>query len=125
MREAVRTVIVLQLCITAGAGVVAALVGGAASGWSATIGGAVGVIPTLVYALTVSLVTGVNPARVVGIHLVAEFLKIATTLALFVVATVFMTGVRFVPLFATFCLTLVAYWGALYSMGRGDRHGRQ
>jgi len=124
MQEAVSRVVILQLCITFGAGLVAALDGGLVSAWSAFVGGALGVIPTLVYWLAVRLVTSTKPATVVGIHLVAEFLKIATMLVLFVLAIVFLNGIRFLPLIATFCLTLIAYWITLYTISRADEPQR-
>ena len=111
---------ILQLCITFGAGLIAVLVGGMVFAWSALVGGALGVIPTLVYWLAVRLVTSTQPARVAGIHLVAEFLKIVTTLALFTLVIVFLDGIRFFPLIATFCLTLIAYWITLYTISRAD-----
>jgi len=120
MRESVRRVVILQLCITFGAGLIAVLVGGMVFAWSALVGGALGVIPTLVYWLAVRLVTSTQPARVAGIHLVAEFLKIVTTLALFTLVIVFLDGIRFFPLIATFCLTLIAYWITLYTISRAD-----
>lgn len=120
MREIVRKVVILQLCIAFGAGLIAALYGGLVSAWSALVGGALGVVPTLVYWLVVRLVASTAPARVVGIHLVAEFLKIATTLALFVLAIVFLNGILFFPLIVTFCLTLIAYWITLYKISRAD-----
>lgn len=120
MREAVRKVVILQLCITFGAGLIAAPLGGLPSAWSAVIGGALGVIPTLVYWLAVRFVTSTRPARVVGMHLIAEFLKIVTTLALFALVILFLNDIRYFPLIATFCLTLVAYWIALYSISKAD-----
>lgn len=120
MREIVRKVVILQLCIASGAGLIAALYGGLVSAWSALVGGGLGVVPTLVYWLAVRLVASTTPARVVGIHLVAEFLKIATTMALFVLAIVFLNGIRFFPLIVTFCLTLSAYWITLYTISRVD-----
>ena len=124
MREAVRRVVILQLCIAFGAGLIAALVGGLVFAWSALVGGALGVIPTLVYWLAVRLVTSTKPAGVVGIHLIAEFLKIVTTLALFALVIVFLNGIRFFPLIATFCLTLVAYWITLYTISGADERKR-
>lgn len=120
MREAVRRVVILQLCITFGASLIAALDGGLVSARSALVGGALGVIPTLVYWLAVRFVTSAQPARVAGIHLIAELLKIATTLALFALVIVFLNGIRFFPLIVTFCLTLIAYWITLYTISRAD-----
>jgi F0F1-type ATP synthase assembly protein I len=124
MREAVRSVVILQFCIAVGAGLIAALVGGLVSALSALVGGALGVVPTLVYGLTVRLVTSAQPARVAGIHFVAEFLKIVATLALFSLAILYLDGVQFFPLIATFCLTLIAYWITLYTISRAHEHQR-
>lgn len=81
-------------------------------------------VPTLVYGLTVRLVTSAQPARVAGIHFVAEFLKIVATLALFSLAILYLDGVQFFPLIATFCLTLIAYWITLYTISRAHEHQR-
>ena len=114
MREAVRRVVILQVCITIGAVVIAALGGGTVSAWSSLVGGALGVIPTLVYWCAARLMTGTRPAKVVGAHLVAEFLKIATTLVLFAFAIIFLKELQIAPLLGTFFLSLTAYWIALY-----------
>jgi ATP synthase protein I len=124
MREAVRKVVFLQICIAIGTIIVAALVGGAVSAWSSLVGGALGVIPTLVYWFAARFATGTRPARIVGAHLVAELLKIATTLGLFVCAIVFLKDIKIIPLLAAFFLTLIAYWITLYSLSQADERRR-
>ena len=115
---------ILQLCFTLGAGAIALLGAGLVSAWSALVGGALGVVPTLVYWFVARLVTGSKPARVAGGHLFAEFLKIATTLVLFACAIIFLREIQIIPLLATFFLTLFAYWIALYSLSKADEHQR-
>jgi ATP synthase protein I len=124
MWEAVRKVVFLQICIAIGTTMVAALIGGAVSAWSSLVGGALGVIPTLVYWFAARFATSTRPARIVGAHLVAELLKIATTLGLFVCAIVFFKDIRIIPLLAAFFLTLIAYWITLYSMSQADERRR-
>jgi ATP synthase protein I len=120
MREAVRRVVFLQLCITLAIAPIAALVGGVAAAWSSLVGGALGVIPTLVYWLASRFATSARPSRIVAAHVAAEFLKIVATLGLFICAIVFLKDIRIAPFLATFFLTFIAYWITLYSLGKAD-----
>ena len=124
MLEAVRRVVILQVCITIGAAVIAALGWGTVSAWSSLVGGTLGAIPTLVYWCATQLIAGTRPAKVVGAHLLAEFLKIATTLVLFAFAIIFLREIQIIPMVATFTLTLGAYWITLYSLSGTDERRR-
>lgn len=74
---------------------------------SALIGGAIGWIPSALFALRLS-------ARVsVASWVVGELIKIGLTIALFVAAAVFLPALNWLALLVTYIVVLKTYWVAL------------
>lgn len=99
----------LTLLVTAMAG----WLGGAASARSALAGGCIGTVPGLYQALRMFSVSAAEePGRFMRAVYVGEFMKIAITAALFVVAIRIMKP-QFLPLMAAYAATFLVYWVAL------------
>jgi len=80
---------------------------------SAFLGGLISVLPTGLFWMRLELVKKaqkLGPERFVAALVSGEFIKIATTLVLFVGIAYLVPGVRWVPLLVTYFLTLKCVW---------------
>jgi ATP synthase protein I len=107
------SVVLGQVSVTVVAVIICFAVWGRTSGLSALAGGGISVVASAVLALFgFGSPAGSEPQRVVRAFYVGEGLKLAVTVALFVVVFV-TTKPSFVALFATYIATLFVYWIAL------------
>jgi F0F1-type ATP synthase assembly protein I len=86
---------------------------GAHAGWSALLGGGIAALGSLVMAgIFLSSAAGLSPQRALARFFVAEAVKVALVIAMFVVV---LKTVNVVPLamLGTFAATFVMYWIAL------------
>jgi ATP synthase protein I len=107
------SVVLGQVAVTVMAAIICFAVWGRVPGLSALAGGGISVAASAVLALFgFGSPAGAAPDRVVRAFYVGEGLKLAVTVALFVVVFVTMQ-LSFVALFATYIATLFVYWIAL------------
>lgn len=115
MMEKARRVIAIQLGIT---GLVAAgflLLAGSAAAGAALIGGGIAAAASWLFAKRVFGPGAEDPRRFVRRLFVAECLKIAATIGLFVVVLLLL-DVAYLPLFVAYAASLLAYWLALLTV---------
>lgn len=105
-----RRLLVIQACVAAAGFLVFSWLSGPYAAWSALAGGGIGFITTAFFALRVFTGGAERPAKViVRTFYVGESQKILLTVALFVVAIVWLE-VSFLPMFATYMVSLMAFW---------------
>jgi len=105
-----RRLLVIQACVAAAGFLVFSWLSGPYAAWSALAGGGIGFITTAFFALRVFAGGAERPAKViVRTFYVGESQKILLTVALFVVAIVWLE-VSFLPMFATYMVSLMAFW---------------
>jgi ATP synthase protein I len=113
LRSPLAAVIGLQIGVTAlVAGVFWGLAGGAA-GKSALLGGAIGVLPTALYALLVARRRFGTPSSLLRTHLIGEASKLALMAVFLAVVLSHFRWVATLPLLLTFIATLFSHWFAL------------
>jgi len=113
VRSPFATVIGLQVGVTALAALVFwGLVGGAAAK-SALLGGAIGAVPTALYALLVARRRFGTPTSLLRTHLVGEASKLVLMAVLFAAVLNHFRWVIALPLLLTFIATLFSHWFAL------------
>jgi ATP synthase protein I len=112
-RRLAMSVVLGQVVITAVAAVICFAVWGSNAGVSAVAGGGISTIASAVLAIIgFASPAGASPERIARSFYVGEGLKLAVTVALFVV--VFLTmKVSFAALFGAYIATLFVYWIAL------------
>lgn len=110
----VARVIGIQIAVTGVAIVPAALLAGTPGAASAAAGGAIGFLPSAVYAAILALASRGGPERQLQASYAAEAVKVVLTLLLFALAFAAFRELRFWPLFLTYLGTLAAYWIALW-----------
>jgi ATP synthase protein I len=114
VNRTIARVIYAQIAVTVLGALLAAVWGGKLAVASASAGGAIGFVPSLVYALTVRAAAGGTLEKQWRAGYVAEFLKIVVTLALFAATFIAFAELRFWPLFLTYLGTLGVYWLVLW-----------
>jgi len=80
---------------------------------SAFLGGLISVLPTALFLTRLELAKKsqrLNPGRFLAALISGEFIKIATTLMLFIGIAYFVPGVLWVPLLVTYVLALKCVW---------------
>jgi ATP synthase protein I len=108
-----RRLLIIQASVAALGFLVFSWLGGPHAAWSALAGGGIGFITTAFFALRVFAGGDERPARtIVRSFYVGESQKILLTVALFVVAIVWLE-VSFLPMFATYMVSLMAFWVVL------------
>ena len=107
------SVVLGQVVVTIVAAVICFAVWGRTAGWSALVGGGISAVSNAVLALIgFSSPAGAQPDRIARSFYVGEAVKLAVTVALFIV--VFLTmKVSFAALFGAYIATLFVYWIAL------------
>jgi ATP synthase protein I len=112
-RRLAASVVLGQVVVTVVAAAICFAVWGRAAGLSALVGGGISAIASTVLALIgFASPAGSDPERVARAFYVGEGMKLAVTVALFVV--VFLTmKVSFAALFGAYIATLFVYWIAL------------
>jgi ATP synthase protein I len=109
----------LQLAMTVLAGLVAALLGGWYTAWSALLGGFINSIASLSMALALFAAgPGAGPQQWLGRFLIGEALKFVITVALFIFAIVILKA-AFLPLILAYMATYVAYWIGMVRISSG------
>jgi ATP synthase protein I len=93
---------------------IAALLAGTLGAASAVVGGAIGFLPSAVYAGILRLASGGPPERLLQASYAAEAVKVVMTLLLFALTFAVFREMKFWPLFLTYLGTLAAYWLALW-----------
>ena len=107
------SVVLGQVSVTVVAAIICFAVWGRTSGLSSLVGGGISVVASAVMALFgFGSPAGADAQRVVRAFYVGEGMKLAVTVALFVVVFLTMKP-AFVALFATYIATLFVYWIAL------------
>ena len=114
MHPVVRWVIFWQAFVTLVVAFLSILFGNTIhAGWSALIGGGVGVASSAAYAWR-SMRKGVaDPRRVFQAQVVGEAYKFAVTILLFALVFVGYRELSAIPLFVAYVFTFVVYWAAL------------
>ncbi len=106
-------VVALQFVLMVVVSVVFLIYGGEKAGWSAMFGGMAGVIPNLVVvSMLFSKWVTASPKRVQKVFLFGEGVKILVTIAIFIIALVWLEA-EVAPLMATYAVTFLAFWLAL------------
>jgi len=109
----VQRVLLLQLCATALIALPLLPLKGGQAAASAAVGGAIGFLSSLAYALRMRAPKSSEPRDLLKAHLSAEACKLLTTVGLFAAVFIFLKEVSPLPLLLTFIATLAAYWAAL------------
>ncbi len=109
----IRRVIGLQAKAAVLIALLLAMFYGADVALSGLIGGAIGVIASWAYAISIALPRGSDPRLLLRGHYLGEFSRLAVTVCLFAVVFVLYKGVQPLPLFVTYAATLLMYWVAL------------
>lgn len=109
----IRQILWLQVAVTVL--IAAALLGfkGTSAAVSAFLGGSIGFLSSLVYAITMVMVKGGEPRDQLKAHMRAEAYKLISALVLFIAAFTLFRDVSPLILLLTFAATLVAYWAGL------------
>lgn len=108
-----RRILLLQLLATALIAFPLLPLKGVQAAVSAALGGAIGFLSSLAYALRMRAPKSAEPRDLLKAHVRAEAYKLLTTAGLFVAVFVFLREVSPLPLLLTFIATLAAYWVAL------------
>lgn len=112
-RKATQRILVVQLVVTSLAVLIAAFLGGSEKAVSAGVGGGIGIVVTVYFALQVfSVRPGRTAAKMAQALYLGEAVKLVLTVLLFAVALV-LFDLEFLPLILTYAATLAAYWLAL------------
>ncbi len=114
-----RAILGTQVVITALAALTLQLLVGSEAGWSALVGGGIGILSTAWFALRVFAGGKKDTRSVVRRFYIAETQKIVLTVLLFVAVIVWLE-VSFLAVFGTYVLTLLAFWFALLPALSGD-----
>ena len=110
----VTLIIGLQIAITLAAGFfVWVMSADRNSAVSALMGGAIGLLPGLVYLRVIRAAEGQSANALVKAHYLGQALKFAVTVVLFGATFFLASEVAPLPLFLTYIATLLAYWGGL------------
>ncbi len=105
-----RRVLTIQACVAAGGFLLFSWLAGAHAAWSAMAGGAIGLLTTTFFALRVFIGGAHRPPKdIVRAFYVGESQKLLLTVALFVVAIVWLQ-VSFLPMLLTYMASLAAFW---------------
>jgi ATP synthase protein I len=109
----VQQVLALQLLVTATIALPAWLFGGAHTAVSAALGGMIGFLSSLAYAVRMMMPRSYEPRDLLGAHVRAEAYRLVTIVVLLVAVLTLMKNVSTLPLLLTFIATLAVYWVAL------------
>lgn len=108
--QTIRRVLTIQACVAVAGFLLFSWLADAHAAWSAMAGGAIGFLTTGFFALRVFAGGPHRPPRdIVRTFYVGESQKILLTVALFVVAIVWLQ-VGFLPMFITYMASLAAFW---------------
>ena len=111
--SAVRRIILVQVAVA----VVIALLMLVLQGWtaaaSAFVGGAIGFLTSLVYAIKMLAPPGSEAKKIMRSHYSAEAYKLLVTILLFSLVFTQYKEVHVLPMMATYVATLTVYWVAL------------
>ena len=113
LRSPLAAVIGLQVGITALAAVLFWGLAGSAAAESAFLGGAIGVVPSALYAMLVARRRFGTPRELLRTHVAGEASKLALMLVFFAVVLGHFYWVAPLPLLLTFIATLFSHWFAL------------
>ena len=105
-------VVALQLTIAVLFSALVALFAGVGKGWSASAGGGIAVVGSLIYALMVARGTD-DAKKAFRAHFRAEMLKVFVTAVLFVCALVLFKSADWMWLILGFVVATLAYWLSL------------
>jgi len=109
----VQRILLLQLLATALIALPLLPLKGVQAAVSAALGGAIGFVSSLAYALRMRAPKSTEPRDLLKAHMRAEAYKLLTTVGLFAAAFIFLREVSPLPLLLTFIATLAVYWAAL------------
>ncbi|MFN2349637.1 MAG: ATP synthase subunit I [Thioalkalivibrio sp.] len=105
-----RRLLIIQASVAAAGFLLFSLISGPHAAWSALTGGAIGFITTAFFALRVFAGGAERPAKdIVRTFYVGESQKILLTVILFVMVIAWLE-VSFLPMFATYMVSLMAFW---------------
>lgn len=107
-RRLAARILVAQLAVTACIAAATGIIGGERPGWSALLGGAIGIIANLYMTLT-SLRPSGNARQAVRRLYVGQFVKVGLTVALFVAVARSVT-VSWPALLGAYIATLIVFW---------------
>ncbi|TVS11783.1 MAG: ATP synthase subunit I [Wenzhouxiangella sp.] len=110
----------IQALLSAGVGVVFAVIGGLPMALAALAGGGVGLFLTALTGLRVALAQGAEAKQMVRTFYRAMALKFVLAVILFVIVAKWFAG-YFVPVVTGYAVTLVAYWLAMQKIGASAR----
>lgn len=114
MHPVVRWLLIWQLVVTISVALLSGLIGGTLpAGFSALIGGAIGILSSAAYAWRSMRKGLVDPRKAFQAQLLGEAYKFAVTIFLFGLVFVGYRDLVAVPLFVAYVLTFVVYWAAL------------
>lgn len=109
----IRRIIGLQVKVTVVISLLLLALYGAVVALSGLLGGAVSVIGSWAYAISIAAPRGDDPKLLLRGHYRGELFKLAATVASFALVFIFFDSVRALPLFLTYVATLSMYWVAL------------
>lgn len=111
--SAVRRIILIQVAVAVTIALLMLFIDGLTAAVSAFIGGAIGFLTSLVYAIKMLAPPGSEPKAVVRSHYSAEAYKLIVTVLLFSLVFTQFKEVHALALFAAYAATLSVYWVAL------------
>jgi ATP synthase protein I len=113
MIRAIVSIIVMQVVAALCVGMTFLIFSGSVAAKSAIIGGAIGFLPSVLYALRVIRSRHGTPERLLRAHYAGEFGKLMLTAVLFGATFAWVREISVFPLFAAYAATLLVYWAAL------------
>lgn len=113
LERGVRRVLLLQLLATALIALPLLPLKGVQAAGSAALGGAIGFLSSLAYALRMRAPKSAEPRDLLKAQVRAEAYKLLTTAGMLAAVFIFLKEVSPLPLLLTFIATLAAYWLAL------------
>jgi ATP synthase protein I len=111
--SAVRRIIMIQVAVAIVIALVMLVMQNAATAASAFVGGAIGFLSSVVYAIKMQSPLGSEPKKIVRMHYSAEGYKLIITILLFALVFTQYKEVHALALIAAYVATLAVYWVAL------------
>lgn len=109
----VRRIIQIQIAVTITIALLMLVLQGMSSAISAFVGGTIGFITSLIYAIKMQAPPGSAPREILRAHYKAEAYKMVITILLFTLVFTQYKDINALPLFAAYAATAAVYWVAL------------
>ena len=109
----VRRIILVQIAVTVTITLLMLMFQGKTAAISAFVGGAIGFLTSIVYAIKMIVSSGSEARKILRAHYSAEAYKLLVTILLFSLVFTQYKDISALPLFAAYAATLAVFWLAL------------